>query len=208
MLSLYVDNNWEPHDFVEILQSVESMYYKLSARRHHRSLYRYPFFLDTELLLERDFPYERSYTDTLDRLNRALAERARFDTISSEKLLVRRIQYASPGWIELSGLGKACESIANAIGRMVSYYDDRHLRRERDKQASIETKRKALEVERDGETLRSMKIRNARDMLELERDFPDEASEILLPLLVRDQDALSDRIADGRLIGAETKKNQ
>lgn len=206
MLTLHIDNAWEPNDFIEVLQSVESMYYKLNVKRRYKSLYRYPFLLDSAFLIEGDLPSERSYGETLDRINRAITERARFDSISPEKLLVHRIQYASPGGIDLLGLGKACESIANAIGRMVVYYNDRHLRQEKSKQASLETESLRIDLEKDHETLRALKIKNARDMLELERDFPEEASEILLPLLVRDQDILSERIADGRLIGAETNK--
>ncbi len=208
LLSIYIDNAWEPSDFVKLFQSVESMYYKINARKDYRALFRDPYFWDEHLFSEREFAYERSYIDKLDRINRLLAERARYHTMSRDKLIVRRIHYASPGGIDLLGLGKACDSIANAIGRMVSYYDKRHLRREKNKQFAIKTKRKTLELEKERETIRALKIRNARDMLELERDFPDETREILLPLLVRGQDALSDRIADGRLIGAEAKKEQ
>ena len=198
MLVLHVDNTWEPHDFVQVLTCVESMYYKLHGRGY-RSYRRYPFYLDAPFLVDRDFSPDRSYVDELDRINWMLAERARYDASPSDKMVVSRIQYASPGSIDLLGIGKACESISNAISRMVSYYDERHIRRERDAQASLETERKGIEIERDRETLRSLKIQNAKEMLELERD-------LLLPLLVRDQDGLAERIADGRLIGAETKK--
>lgn len=208
MLKLYIDNSWEPNDFVELMQCTESMYYKLYAPRRYRSFFRYSPFFEPDLFLDRRPTYGQSYEETLDRMNRALCEQARFESSGPERLIVKSIRYSSPGGVDLLGLGKACESIANAVGKIVSYYDDRHLRRERNKQASIQTEQKRVEVERDSESLKSLKIQNARAMLELERDFPDEARDVLLPLLVRDQDALSDLIADGRLIGADTKKEK
>lgn len=206
MLILRIDNIWEPHDFVQVLSCVESMYYKLNDRSYRIPGRRYAFDFGQPDLFEPNFPIEVSYAQSLERINRILAERARFEMSPQDRLLVSRIQYASPGSIDLLGIGKACDSIANAIGRIVSYYDERHIRRERDKQATLETDRKSIETEKDQETLRSLKISNARNMLELERDFPDEAREHLLPLLVRDQDGLSELIADGRLVGVESKK--
>lgn len=206
LLTLHIDNVWELSDFVDALQSVESMYYKLEASKHRKPFRLWPGYPSGYFYLDRELPFERSYTEQLDNLNRFLCERARHETLSPEKLLVKRIQYASPGSIDLLGIGKVCEVMADAIGQIVTFYDERHIRRERDEQASLETEQKRIEIDRDRETLRSLQIQNARDMLELKRDFPDHELEIMVPLLVRDQELLSELIADGRLIGAETKK--
>jgi hypothetical protein len=114
---------------------------------------------------------------------------------------VRRLSYASPGGIDLLGIGKALEVVSNSIGQMIMYFDERHLRRERDQQATLETEAKRIELEKERENLRALKIKNAQDALNLFREYPDD-KEQLIPLLVRDQDALSIRIAERKLIGA------
>ncbi|GGE18725.1 hypothetical protein GCM10011360_04340 [Primorskyibacter flagellatus] len=208
MLSIDIDGIWEPSDFSQVLNATESMYYKLdwygSGRRgSRRSLYYLdPYFITRGLISEGEH-----YAEALDRLNLRIVEEARLKAYGAHRLYVERIQYNSPGGIDLLGIGKACESIANGIGRMVRYYDERKVRRERDAQEQLETERRGLEIERDRETLRSLKIKNARDMLELERDFPEEAREALIPLLVRDQDVLAEKIADGRITNARTIKS-
>jgi hypothetical protein len=81
-------------------------------------------------------------------------------------------------------------------------YDDKNIRRERDSQAALDTELKRLQIEKERASLQSIKIKNAKDALELLDSHP-EAHEALLPLLVRDQDALADRIAERKLISAK-----
>lgn len=200
MLSLKIGGRWEPQDFIEVLQSIESVYYKLSApdgRRYWRESY----FLDEYYLGERAAISGLPFLNALDLVNQRLLERARYDARRDERIVVRRIEYSSPGGMDMMGIEKAFEVIANSIGRLKVYWDEAHLRREHDAQATIETQRKRIEIEKEQESLQSLKIKNARDMLELLEKFPDR-HDALVPLLVRDQDALSSRIADGKLISA------
>lgn len=194
MLRLHIDGAWEPKDFIDVLRSVESMYYKLSSDR----LSRYgptSFYVDPYLYFSRDQYFGAQIEGVLDAINERLLARARYEALSDERLMVRSVEYASPGSIDLLGIGKVVEVVAYSVGRIVKYYDERHLRRERDAQAKLETEIKK-------ETLQSLKIQNAKDALELFKRFPDEADS-LIALLVRDQDALSERIAERKLLGAE-----
>ena len=200
MLRLEIDGSWEPQDFIEVLQSVESMYYKL-AYWEVRRFWPRPFYYDELYLIDRFNAADLTYEATLDIANRRLLERARYEAPQRTRLSVQRLSYASPGGIDLLGVGKALEVISNSIGRMKVYFDERHLRRERDQQATLETQAKRIELEKERENLRALKIKNARDALDLFREHPDD-KEQLIPLLVRDQDALSPRIAEQKLIGA------
>jgi hypothetical protein len=87
---------------------------------------------------------------------------------------------------------------------MKRYWDEAHLRRERDAQATIDTEKKRTEAEIAKETLRDWQIKNARAALELLDTYPDRR-DVLIPLLVRDQEMLSPRIAEGKLIGATNR---
>ena len=200
MLRLEIDGRWEPQDFIDILRAVESFYYKLAQRRLHR--FGFPFWLDE------DYPIwtrERfgfgSFEAALDHMNERLLERARYETPSYRRLSLARIQYASPGGIDLLGIGRVFETLANSIGRMKTYFDEAHLRSERDTQASLDTELKRIEIEKERESLQALKIRNAQEALQLLDSHPD-MRDALVPLLVRDQDAIANRLAERKLISA------
>ncbi|OLB73741.1 MAG: hypothetical protein AUI16_16500 [Alphaproteobacteria bacterium 13_2_20CM_2_64_7] len=199
MLKLEIEGSWEPQDFIETLRSVESFYYKLALHRS-RWFPEPPFWFDDHYYLFRsdNVPFEV----VLDHVNQRFLERARYETPSDQRVTIRRIQYASPGGIDLLGIGKVVEVISDAIGRMKVYYDDKNIRRERDSQAALDTELKRLQIEKERASLQSIKIKNAKDALELLDSHP-EAHEALLPLLVRDQDALADRIGERKLISAK-----
>jgi hypothetical protein len=196
MLKLGIEGSWEPKDFIETFRSVESFYYKLALHRFSEP----PFWFEDHYYLFRsdNVPFEV----VLDHINQHFLERARYETPSDQRLTVRRIQYASPGGIDLLGIGKVAEVISDAIGRMKVYYDDKNVRRERDSQAALDTELKRLQIEKERASLQSIKIKNAKDALELLDSHP-QAREALVPLLVRDQDALADLIGERKLISAK-----
>ena len=99
------------------------------------------------------------------------------------------------------GFARALEVVCDAIGRIVVYYWERDLRRERDRQARIDTEIKQTEFERGQESLRAIKLENARKIKEMSRDFPDWSEEQLVALAVHDQDKLIPRIAERKLVG-------
>ncbi len=200
MLSLEIDGKWEPQDFIEVLGAIESFYYKLAQERRHRLMP--PYWLEDDyFLFERERFGGSSFEAALDRLNARMLDRARYETPSYRRLSVSRIQYSSPGGIDLLGIGKIVETLANSIGRMKTYFDEAHLRSERDAQARLDTELKRIEIEKERESLQALKIRNAQDALQLLDSHPD-MHEALVPLLVRDQDAIASRLAERKLISA------
>lgn len=184
MLRLHIDGRWEAADFVEVLSAVESLYYVAAS---------------PEFELPRDFHfadlpprYSQSYADYLDEANRWRVQQARVFAPAKLRLRVARIEYASPGGIDLARLGQATEAIDRLVGRLIDFFH-RPQNQEGERPSG---------GHRDGnpatEPIR-LKIENARRLLELRRDFPDPEPQMLIPLIVRDQDKLSDRIAQGMI---------
>ena len=197
MLRIEIDGQWDSEDFIGVLTGLESMYYKavLSQPRPHDV----PF-----MGFARSSP-AISFEDELDLSNNWLLSRARIISQGETRLSVSRIQYASPGSIDFLGAGKAFEAIEGIIDRLIKLFTEHRVRQERNKQASIETGRQQIGLERDRESLRAQKIENARSLLALQRDYPDAPEEFLLALISRDQDRLIPRIAEGKIVGVSTK---
>lgn len=189
MLRLEIDGKWEPEDFIEVLKGVESLYYKSVLRRWSPHFPYDPDFY----WLDRSYPYA-SFDEHLNLANDWLLARARATARTDYRMKVARISYASPGGIDLAGVGQACNAVKGIVDSLIKLYTDRHLRREADAQARIETEMKE-------ESLSAMKIENARKILELRHDFPDVPEDTLIALIGNDQDRLIPRIAEGKLIG-------
>jgi hypothetical protein len=196
MLRLEIDRRWEPEDFIEVLKGLESLYYKavISSPRFYEPLY-YQF----------EWPrFSGSFQDQLDISNDWLLDQARTIAPGGSRLSLTRIEYASPGGIDLVGLGQVCNALDRVLGRLIKLFTERTLRRERAAQAQIRTAMAETEFERDQESLRAVKIANARELLSLRRDFPEIHEDFFLSLTARDQDKLIPRIAQRKLIGAST----
>lgn len=193
MLRLKIDGIWEPEDFIEVLKGIESLYYKAAIDR--RFPYDPPFYW-----FER--PYlPVSFDEHLDLSNDWLLARARAVAHGSHRMRVARIHYASPGKIDFVGIGEAFRAIEGIVDRLIKFFTERELRHEADNQARIETLRKQMELEKDGESLRALKIENARAILTLRRDFHDIPEDHIVALIGNDQDRLIPRIAEQKLIG-------
>ena len=194
-----MDGSWEPYDFVEVLSAVESMYAKslfLKRRTEFRYYIENPsFFLNV---------YDRSYgrTETIERENLRLLADYRDIIPSSERLIVRRISYESPGVTDLAGLGKLCEVIVESVARMVVYFNEQSIRRARDEQATIRTQRDRIAADTEFENLRTIQIENAQRLSDLARRDPERA-EALIRLFVADQDRIASRVAEGKITSAE-----
>lgn len=184
MLRIEIDGAWDPVDFIDVLESVESMYFKCMMLEDFPFLApHWPFPL---------VPLNRPATEHMDALNRQLLEFSRYTHDGETRLSVRRINYASPGSIDLVGIGRAVDAIARTIERLIRFYEERDIRREKALQEQIATEHKR-------ETLRSLQIKNAREILRLQKDYPRSAKDLLLPLLVRDQERISERVAQGKI---------
>lgn len=191
MLRLEIDGHWEPEDFIELLEGIESLYYKIVMDSRSR------FYFEWEVY-RRDLG---SFEDRIKDSNDWLLAEARSRAAGYERIYVKAINYASPGEVDLVGLGKAMEAIERIIGRLIDFIQGRRKRREEDEQAAIQTQIKGIELGKERESLRAMQVQNAREILALRRDFPEHLNETLIPLLVDDQNKIIDRIAQGKLIG-------
>lgn len=199
MLQVRIDGPWEPVDFIQYLQCIESMYYKIPDYDSGRVFW-WRYFLRELHIVEAEV--ERfSYPDILDAINRRISDQARFGAYPFRRLKVAKIEYASPGGIDLLGLGKASEEIHNTIKTLLDFLKERRVRRERDRQESIRTEREKVALEIDRESLTTIKIDNAERMFRLHRDYP-EYREFMIPLFVRDQDALWKLISEGKITDA------
>jgi len=196
VLRLEIDGKWEPEDFIEVLKGVESLYYKVALRRHFPFDYPHYWFERPDFAL--------SFEQHLDFSNDWLLSRARTIARPYTRLTVSRIEYASPGGVDLAGLGEACKAVEGIVDRLIKFFTERELRRERDKQARIETTKKEVELEQEEESLRGLKIENARAILKLRREYPEMPDEILTALIVHDQDKLVPRIAERKITAVTT----
>lgn len=182
-MRLNINGHWEPVDFIETFEAIESLYFmslqQMEGRFHERP--QLSFYEGEDLRFS-------SYEAYLDAANKMMLERARRTTPKSTRLYIRRINFASPGGIDFAGFGQAMESVDRIVGRLVSFFTEKRVRAEKSLQAGIET-----DVAR--QNLLTLKIENARRLLELRRDFPED--EHLIAIAVRDQDRLGERIAEG-----------
>ena len=196
MLRLEIKERWESEDFIEVLKSIESLYYKAAIG--------HPFSDDLRCFwFERSMP-AFSFDQYLDFSNDWLLSYARATVQSDRRLGITRIEYASPGGIDLVGLGEACKALEGIIDRLIKFFTDRDLRRERDKQAKIETALKETELEKEQENLRALKLENAQRIWSLRRNYPEAAEDPFLALINQDQDKLISRIAEGKIVRVRT----
>ena len=199
MLRLNLDGNWEPEDFIEVLRGVESLYYKAAIERSYRH----------QGSMGWIGPWRSAtFEGYVEEANGWFLSEARAIALPHERLRIASVEYGSPGSIDLLGVGKVCEVLANVVGRSVTYFDERDLRRERNRQAKLETRRKEIELEGEEEGVRALKLANAQKLLEIRRDFPDWTEDHFLLLAVSDQDKILPRISEGKLVGAKSLEDE
>lgn len=187
MLRLEIDGKWEPEDFIEVLTGIESLYYKAALARQFRFPYEPEFWFGRPELID-------SFDDHMRHANDWLLARARATARSEYRMTVARISYASPGDIHLHGLGDAFKALEGIVDKLIKLFTERELRSQADAQARIETEMKE-------ESLRAMKIENARKLLEIRREFDHVPEDTFIALAGNDQDRLIPRIAERKLIG-------
>lgn len=192
MLSLQIDGEWEPEDFIEVLSGVEALYYKaLTFRDPPVELRLAHAWLESGAIFDGDNANFVAFMRTI--------------AVGSERLRVRRISYASPGAVDLTGIGRAVEAVERVIGKLIELYTHRNLRREADNQAILTTRMKEIEVQKQEEELLAHKIANARLLLQMRRDYPIPTEEGFVALAVEDQDRLTRVISEGKLLGVSRK---
>src|SRR5579863_7180029 len=143
MLRLDIRGRWEPEDFIEVMTGLESLYYKgvVGGPAFHEL----PF-------LPFEWPrFSGSFQEQLDYSNEWLLDRARATAPGESRLSLTRIEYGSPGGIDLVGLGQACNALDRILGRLIKFFTERTLRRERDEQERIRTAMVHTELEKEQE---------------------------------------------------------
>jgi hypothetical protein len=199
MLRVEIDDVWEPQDFVEVLESIEALYYIAAPPITWRDDFPYPP------------PWRRYYglsdpqlaSYDVEALNRRHLDIARRIAPPESRVIVDQIQYASPGSVDLVGIGKACEAIAGIIDRLIKFVTEREKRKQENEQAKITTKIKRVELDERRESLRALKLKNARELLAIRSEYRDVMDEQYLALADRNQDKLLERIVDGKIVGAK-----
>ena len=192
MLRIEIDGNWEPEDFIEVLQSIESLYYKASIS----GTYYYP-----GLHFWRSPERSTDFNQFLEQVNVWLLAEARLFATPSSRLRVHRIEYGSPGSLDFLGAARIVEVLVDAVFRGIEFYADRHIKVERRDQATLET-------ETARENLRTLELENARRIIELREDFPDAWKHEFAALAVKDQDQIFARIAEGKIVGVSSEDNE
>jgi hypothetical protein len=193
MMRIDINGSWEPEDFIDVLTGIESLYYKALSDDEYRSIIYWP-----------DRPLYMTYSEQIDLSNHWFLAQARMTTRRDLRLKVSRIEYASPGGMDLLGLGKACKAVEGIVDRLIRFFTEAHIRQERDKQETLETTLKEIEVEKKRESLRELKIKNARSLLELRKKYPEFAEELFVAMAVRDQDLIFSRIAEGKITSSSS----
>ncbi len=186
-LRLHIAEKWEPADYISAFSAIQSIYYKIVVFDHEwefqprRARWRsqYPARGPLAELAEINESYVRSRMELADYQNR---------------LIVDRISHASPGFMDFLGFGEGLQAIDSMLGRLIDVLTLRKQRIEADHQAKVRT-------EYDKQNLNTIKIENARKLLELRRDFPDIDDSLLLSLLVQDQTQLESLIGKGLITG-------
>ena len=189
ILRLEIDGVWEPEDFIETLSGIESLYYKSAIWQSISSPYRWPY-------IER-FLVSSSFNGQFEEVNAWFVTEARTLAKPDVRMTVAGINYGSPGSIDLLGIGKVLEVISDTVMRLIVFYSEKKLRQEHDRKAKIEN-------DISEETLRGIKLDNARKMCDLKRDFPDSDDDTFLLLAVNDQDKLIPRIAERKIVNIKS----
>ena len=157
MFRLHIAEKWEPQDYIAAISAVETTYYvTLFGSRGWRP---------DDWDLPQRYYYGRNPWSR-DRLAELIVEEARAIAVSDERLIVSQIRHASPGFLDFEGVGKVAEAIDRSFGRIIDVLVHRRMRRELDERAKVET-----DILR--ENLNSIKIENARKLLDLYRDYPE-----------------------------------
>lgn len=193
MLRLELDREWEPEDFIEVFLGIESLYYKGAIPLSDR--------FGTPLAWPD--PWRSTFETKMEHANTWILSEVRFVTPPQLRLTVARIQYGSPGSIDFFGVARVLEVLVNVIERSILFYSERDIRREKISQARLETRRLELGLEEQNESIRALKLANARELLQLRKDFPQSYSDDLLLLAINDQDKILPRIAEGKLVGGK-----
>lgn len=184
MLRLHLAEKWEPKDYLSAISAVETIYYVALLNAP-------PFREISSAYFDKRSARYRPRDGSIEGIAVAIVEEARLFSDGHDRLIVHQIKHASPGFMDFEGVGQVATAMDSAFGRIIDVFTNRRMRRERDERSSVET-----EIAR--ENLNSIKIENARMLLELGRDYPEIARQRdLLEILVGQQSKIEDLAGRG-----------
>ena len=161
MLRLNIAEKWEPKDYISAISAVETIYYV--------ALLNAPPFRDISSIYFEKRPVRfRTRDGSLESLAFTIVGEGRLFSDAHDRLIVHQIKHASPGFMDFEGVGQVAQAMDSAFGRIIDIFTNRRMRRERDERSAVET-----DIAR--ENLNSIKIENARALLDLGRDYPEVA---------------------------------
>lgn len=206
VLRLELDGRWSAEELGNALTSLSDLYnlrlFLELLREDIREWERYfPDFLDfppsTRRRLRRH-PYRTVFPfwQGLPALDDSYLSRLPELIAPEERLMVRRIKYASPGITDLTGLGAIIGHLKDFSLRLIERRDGKRSRELSEERAELENDR--------------LRIENARSFVALTRDLGYSETEIrdLLRHVDRKQDTLANLIAERKLVGVSTPEGE
>lgn len=183
-LRLHIAEKWEPQDYISAISAIETLYYVT-------------LFGGNDWRPQMTGSGQGRIAGRMYRVGEDLAEyiveEARATAGPNERLIIQEIRHSSPGFIDFEGLGDVAKAIDNSLGRIIQIFTERRLRRELDERAKVET-----DIRR--ENLNTLKIQNARELLELRADFPGHRTSRQLERALVDQQTKIEALAAQGLI--------
>ena len=186
MLRVEIDGYWEPEDFIRLLHSIESLYYKLVVNLDDSQTFQRRLVFGSRYL-------SMSYDDDIYLSNEWFLAQARATTRSPRRLRISKIAYGSPGLIDFDGLGRAMEALRGILRDVYEYFTIGDLLREQEE----------LRTERMRDSVRGGKIDIAKKYFEFREHYGEIGDDESLRHIVRDLDELTRLSLEGKIRGVK-----
>ncbi|MDE0282328.1 MAG: hypothetical protein OXN16_14855 [Gammaproteobacteria bacterium] len=200
ILRVEVGGIWEPEDFIDTFRGVESFYYKTAIWGSLSNSYRYRYlFFD-------GYPFYSRFSDSKKNINEELVSEARALITPELRITVDRVEYGSPGSIDIFGAARFLEVLCDAIGKTVKYYSEKDLRREEARQAEIQTQILEASLRNIRQESVDKTLDTIRKIKELDHDHPgwrEEFEDDLKLLFSMDLEKVDRVISEGKIVGVE-----
>jgi hypothetical protein len=122
-----------------------------------------------------------------------------------ERLIASRVQFASPGITDLTGLGQVIGHVKDFLLRIIELVSQRHIRRAQNEQSTIEAEKLRLENDRLRLENERVRIENARQLVGVAREagYSEAETRQLVRLVDERQDRLIGFAMNGNIRGVE-----
>lgn len=197
LLRISINGNWSVSDFAHLFERLQQLY-EIAQFGHSQSEHAFSFNLQRANLLLRQERRRWVYDPLLeaeldDEFSRVIVRNAIFQTLNEEveQLQVDRISFASPGSMDVTGIGKAFEQVSKFILGVADRFiarEDRELAREEKRQDILAKKIKNIE-----------KLANLADKIGLDA----EARRKIIENGLETQKLIETKIIEGKITNVE-----